>query len=173
MTPLAYLKIGAGVALLAALGLFYWHYRHLETEAAKVPGLNAAISGLQHAAQEQQAREKISYDKGVAFGKTQARIVVVNKEIIREVPRYITPAIDKRYPIPVGLERVYDASIYGVPVSAIPDPTGKPDDSPSRFSASQFGAVAAENNGSCLVIREQLTALQGWVNEQRALRPAP
>lgn len=41
-----YLLAGAGAVLLICAGLFYWHYSHLKSEAAKVPVLTARVEAM-------------------------------------------------------------------------------------------------------------------------------
>lgn len=89
--------------------------------------------------------------------------------LIREVPKYVTPQIDARYPLPVGLERVWNASALGIDVSAIPLAAGQSDDSPSAARASDAAGAIAETHGNFRACRESLAGLIAFARAQHAL----
>lgn len=95
--------------------------------------------------------------------ETVRRIEVVRtvtRTIIQKVPVYVTPAIDRRYPVPYAFLRVYNASANGRAVSDIPLPPGKSDGDPSPTPFSTVAAIAAENNGEHRACIEQVNGLQ-------------
>lgn len=99
---------------------------------------------------------------------TQTDIRWRTKTIVHEVPTYVTPEIDARYLVPVGLERVHDAAALGRPISGLPDAAGRPDDAASNFTASQLGERIAANYGECIADQARLTQLQAWIMAQSA-----
>lgn len=113
-------------------------------------------------------RDQSSVTAAVGAGVAEKTIAIQHRtqEVIRDVPKIITPDIDRRYPLPYGALRVYDASLG---VSGPADGAGKPDDAPSPVATSDAFAVIAGNNGQCLEWREQLIGWQDWYAQQKAL----
>src|SRR4051812_45982453 len=96
-----------GAALSADLG---------RSEAARKVEAQARIAGAHVDAQHAEAAE---------------RIRVVYRTTREEVPAHVTPAIDARYPLPLGLVRLHDAAVLGVPAGGLLDPAGRADDAAS------------------------------------------
>lgn len=102
----------------------------------------------------------------------QVQIVTRYKTLIKEIPSYVTPAVDAAFPIPWSLVRLHDAAARGLPdVSGIPLPAGAIDDSTSRFHASDLAAAVAINYEACHLDAQQLSDLQAWVRAQQAAMP--
>lgn len=76
-------------------------------------------------------------------------------DIQRETPRYVTPATDASFPLPVGFVRLHDAAA----AAALPGPPGPTDAQASAVAASDAAIVIASNYGTCHAIRAQLNAL--------------
>jgi len=117
--------------------------------------------------------DAITADVGKKSETRQAEIRWRTITTIREVPVYVRPETDRRYPIPVGLVRVHDAAARGLDPSVVPDPAGRPDDAPSGVAASALGETLAANYGSCLADLERFRDLQSWVDQQKAAWDAP
>jgi hypothetical protein len=105
----------------------------------------------------------------------QERIRTVTQTIIREVPVYVSPETDARFPVPVGLVRVHDAAAAGDP---LPEPSSEPDDAPgnaeaSTVTASQLALTLTENYGVCTAELARFGKLQDWIKTQQAITNAP
>lgn len=98
----------------------------------------------------------------------QQAIVIRYRTITREVHDVVTPAIDARYPLPVGFVRVHDAAALGLDLSAIPSPAGEPDDAASSVTASDAAATITANYGRCRSASQQLIDLQAWLRSVSA-----
>ena len=107
---------------------------------------------------------------GVALKLEGIHVQVVT--LMREIPKHVTPEIDARYPLPVGLERVWNASALGIELSGIPLATGQSDDSPSGAKASDAAARIAEDNGNHRACVTTLQGLVDWVMRQHELGAA-
>lgn len=116
-----------------------------------------------------QAQGAINADAAQAEQAAQDRIVTVTRTITKEVPTYVTPGIDTRYPLPDGLVRVHDAAALGLDLSAVSNPAGQSDDAPSSVHASDLGVAIVANYSACRGDAEQLAQLEAWlVAQQRA-----
>lgn len=132
-------------------------------------------------AEVQQARQETRtvYLRGAVTERVVTRYVqgaervrTVTQNTLVEVPRVIPVEVDRAYgSMPVGFVRVWNAAVAGNPVSAVPDPAGRPDDARSGIDPSAVAANAVQNFGVCRLNADQLTALQQWIREQAALRP--
>jgi hypothetical protein len=89
-------------------------------------------------------------------------------QLQREAPRYVTPATDRAYPLPVGFVRLHDAAAAGV----LPGPAGAADAQAADVAASEAAVVIAGNYGTCHELREQLIALQAWAADRARLADA-
>lgn len=136
------------------------------------------VDGWRHAAADTKAAVRtvgITRQQGAVSTAAAARDAQVQTEIryvtrtqIKEVPVYVTPEADARFPLPVGLVRLHDAAALGVDVADVPDPAGRPDDSASAVAASDLGGAIAGNYGECRADQARLIGLQGWVRDQAA-----
>ncbi len=116
---------------------------------------------------------RIVHDAGQAEAAAQAQIRDQAAELQKEIPLALPPSTDRAYPLPVGLVRVFDASILGLPLSAVPDDAGRADDAPSPVTDSEAASVFADNNKECLVDRERLVRLQDTWTALAAAANAP
>ena len=158
-----------GVGLLAlALGVQTMRVGSLKRGEIACKAQARAVAARAVAVAHQQAT--ITKAAQSAFVPQQAHIQTVTKEIVRNVPVYITPAVDRAFPLPNSFVRVHDASVSG---SVLSGPAASTDDLASAITASHAATVIASNYGGCRANAAQLAALQGWVtNEQSAaLKP--
>lgn len=118
------------------------------------------------AAEVARTQAQVTKAAGEAYTAATGRIQTVTRTITKEIPVYVTPTTDARFPLPVGFVRVSDAAALGLDVSAIPLPSGATDDSASTLTASHAAAVIAGNYGACRANAAELAALQGWVADE-------
>ena len=86
----------------------------------------------------------------------------------QEIPHYVSPDTDRRYPFPAGFVWLHDAAAAGVPVV---DGPGNPDAPSTTVTASGASAVIIGNYGICHETAEQLTALQEFVRTHTPATP--
>lgn len=92
------------------------------------------------------------------------RIRFVYRDLVKEVPTYVTPAADAACPVPVGFVRVHDAAAAGVPPTG-PGADGA-DDAASGIALSAVGQTVAGNYGTCREWRQQLLSLQAFEHDR-------
>lgn len=102
---------------------------------------------------------KVTTEVGAKVEKRQAEIRVVTKELIRDVPKYITVQSDARCVVPAGFVSLHDQAAAGV---RSPDPAGFAAEAPSDVALSTVGETVAANYGTCNVWREQVIGWQEW-----------
>lgn len=112
-----------------------------------------------HSAAVEVAYKAASTRADAAEHVAQAKIQTQIKTILKEVYVAIPPAVDRSYPLPVGLVRTYNEST-GADLSGLSLDTGKLDDAASAVAASRFATIAVANNGICRSDQERLNALQ-------------
>jgi hypothetical protein len=100
----------------------------------------------------------------------RARIRQRTQTLIEEIPHVVPPAVDRAFPLSVGLVRLHDAAALGLDLSAVPDPAGRPDDAAASLAPGDLAAVVADNYGACLADQRRLSDLQDWVREVAAAR---
>lgn len=153
----------------AHLGPFSHTFEFPESLGAQLAAektLEAAAAKRSVAIQTAQAQITVAAAKHDTVVQTKIR--TITKTIIQEIPSAITPAVDKRYPLPNSLVRVFDASVLGVDLSAVSNPAGQSDDEASAVTDSEAGAVLAGDIGICRGATQELTDLQDWVSAESA-----
>lgn len=145
----------------------------LRAEIADLKAANAqaVIDAVTAARADQIARDKITQDIAVKAAEAIQKTITVTRTIIREVPRNVTPEIDRSFPVPLGFVRVHDAAASGNPVDAVSIAPGQPNDAASDVAMSEVAGVSAGNFGACHANAEQLKALQAWIVQQQAKQP--
>ena len=96
-------------------------------------------------------------------------IVVVGskvKEVIKEVPVYVTPLADSRCIVPDGLRRHHDAAAAGR-IATLPDGAGRPVDADSGLALSTVERTVANNYGICHDLRAEVATWRAWYAETR------
>lgn len=146
-------------------------------------GAGWTVQGWRHGAAETKAAVRTVYvtrEQGAintaAAAKdatAQAEIRYVTRTIVKEVPTYVSPATDARFPLPVGLVRVHDAAAIGIDPARLSDPAGLADDQASDVEASEAASAIAGNYGECRATATRLTELQDWVASQAMAFNAP
>lgn len=148
------------------LGPIHWTLKLPDGPFAQLDALRAA-QRLAQARTIEVARSQAQITQRVQGEAVRAQVQIrtVYRNIIHEVPAHVTPAIDRAFPLPVGLLRVHDSAALGVPTAQVPDPAGRADEAPGDVTASQFGAVVAENYGVCRADQDRQRRLQAWLEE--------
>lgn len=82
--------------------------------------------------------------------------------LIKEVPRVLSPQVDRRYPVPWGAIRLFNAGATGAELSSIKTPAGESDDSPSTFTASDLSTGTLKNDEICKSNSQRLIDLQAY-----------
>lgn len=173
MRALGAVKIYIAVALVGlAVGFSgAWKARDLMAAGASAKALKVEAGQLRAALRVTAAQQQIASDIGRQAAEERVRIEYRTRTLIREVPTYVTPEIDARFDLAVGLVRLHDAAALGVDVSAVPDPAGRADDQAADVAASDFGAAVVENYGVCHALRSQVLAWQSWAARAGAVTP--
>ena len=128
-----------------------WGYAVPQVRAAQ-----AAVHAVQHQAGASQSI-------AVRDQRGQDQVRTITRRLIERIPVYVTPKIDRAFPLPWGLVRVHDAAARGDDLSAFAEGAGEPDDAASDVRASEAAAVIAGNYGDCRADRRRLADLQAWV----------
>jgi hypothetical protein len=113
----------------------------------------------------------------------QVRIRTVYRNIVREVPTYVTPEAERRAVIPLGFVRLHDAAADGLSASGQGAggadggpglaPTAPADvDADSGLKLSDVAATVSANYGTCYVWRQRLLDLQQWEAKREAIAGA-
>lgn len=85
------------------------------------------------------------------------------KEVIKNVPVYITKTADSKCVIPNGFVSLHDSSASGEGFKSDPATTSLLYDSPSEVKLSEVGETVAENYGTYHQEMKRFTGLQSWV----------
>lgn len=88
------------------------------------------------------------------------------KDIIREIPVYITKAADAACVIPVGFVRVHDAAASGIPLA---EPAPGDNDAASQVNLSTVGETVTRNYTGCRANEIKVEALQGFITKSNQL----
>ena len=103
--------------------------------------------------------------------RRQVVVRYVTRTLIEKVPVYVSPEVDRRYPLPVGLVRLHDEAAAGH--SPVPGGAGELDDAPSDIAPSTLGRTVVANYGDYYACREQVRGWIDWYNLQRQNWNAP
>lgn len=141
-----------------------------EREAAQ----KAAREAVERARTEERKAAQISQDAGTKAAEAQIQIQYVTRTLLREVPRYVSPAADARCVVPVGFVRLHDQAASGDRgPPGVPRPAGESDDAASGLGLSAVAPVIVENYGAYHEVADRLSRLQQWVRDQQALAGKP
>lgn len=164
--------LGALGALILGMGMFFYgqHLGYAERTAEEITAERHQAEVVAATVKHQEAVTAEWSNKGAEH---QAQIETVTRTIIREVPVYVTPQIDRDFPLPWGFVRVHDAAALRIDVPAIPLPTGQSDASRSPVTASVAAGTIAENYGRADGNAQQLNDLEAWIRDQQAITAQP
>lgn len=105
------------------------------------------------------------------LGDALQNVRVVHDTQVKEITRYVTPDIDRRYPLPWGFVLMRDAIRAGAPspeAAGLSAPAGTGNGDASPYALSDELAVSADNDGADRVCRAELSAWQDWYPKQKA-----
>lgn len=158
----------------AQLGPFRHTFKFEDGYGAKYRALLArdeAAAKRNHQVAAAQVRVTASADTHDAVA--QKAIKAFTAASIERIPVYVTPAIDRTWPLSRGFVRVLDAAALGVDVSAVPLAAGEADDQASPVAPSVAAAVLVANDGECHATAQRLIDLQDWVTDEAVAARAP
>lgn len=168
MIPLFLLKLaksrlfwGAiGVALLLFAGYRFGVGHEQAAQAKRVALAQAKVKKTEGKAQE---ITTVIY-RDVEAKQAAARIVY--RDIIKEVPRYVTVEADAKCVVPVGFVRLHDAAAAG----RLPGVAGSPGelDRPSGVALSDVSRVVVDNYHTANDWRTVAEGWQAWYQQQKA-----
>ena len=162
------LKCVAGILaalLLAALAVIVWQRHHTTDLSSRLA--NAQASTVAALFEASATRLDVTI---ITKYVDRVRVIHDTTQVLqREIPTYVTPAMDRAFPLPVGFVRLHDATASGVPEFPAAGPS---DAAASDVAASTAVSVIIDNYGACHETAAQLSALQDWIRERNALQSA-
>lgn len=160
MPSLRVIALIAVLVLLAAIGYGAMWQEHRVTTAQQE---RDDARAERDAALATSASEKVTTQVVTQYVDRVQVVREVGATITKEVPVYVTAKADAACPVPVGFVRVHDAAAQG----RVPDPAaGDPDAPAAGLALSAVADTVAGNYTTCHETREQLIALQAWVDRQ-------
>jgi len=145
-----------------------WKVRDWMAAEAALRQAQADLRGAIRVGERTQQAATITQDVGQAVEAVRAETRVVYRTITERIPVYVTPEIDRDYPVPVGFVRLHDAAAAGGAAPALSDRPGEPADAPSGVPLSAVADTVAGNYAGCADDRARLKGWQDWYTEQRA-----
>ena len=150
------LSLLLSVATLAGGFAAGWKIHDWRDGASQLHAAQTAVRTVQRQAAASQAI-------AVRDQHVQEQVHTVTRRLIEKVPVYVTPQIDRAFPLPWGFVRVHDAAVRGDDLSPAATRSAGPDDAPSNVTASRAAAVITGNYGDCRADRARLADLQAWI----------
>lgn len=144
-----------------------WKARDWMAAEAALKQARADLRGAIEVGQRTHVAAVITQDVGARVETVRAETRIVYQTITERIPVYVTPEIDRDYPVPVGFVRLHDAAAGGS-AATLPDGAGEPADAPSGVPLSSAAATIVGNYASCTDDRARLKGWQDWYAEQRA-----
>ncbi len=144
-----------------------WQVRDWMAAEAAAKQARADLRGAIEVGRRTQVAAGITQDVGQAVEAARVETRIVYRTITERIPVYVTPEIDRDYPVPVGFVRLHDAAAAGS-APALPDGSGEPADAPSGIPLSAVAATVFPNYADCADDRARLKGWQDWYAEQRA-----
>lgn len=161
----------AAVGLVVALG---WQSMQLaglrkaidrEHRAQRAAAAAAAADTRAHVAKAKVITNEVEHQ----VVQRQVEIRTVYRDLIKEVPVYVTAEADRRGYVPYGFVRLLDAAAAGRPAPApVPGSAPGADEAPSGFVLSDVAGSVVGNYETCQVWRSVAEGWQRWYVEQRA-----
>lgn len=165
-----YAAVAVVACLIGAGGS--WKARDWMAAEAALEEARADAKAAARVAAQTQAAAVITEDVGTAVETARAETRIVYRTITERIPVYVTPEIDRDYPVPVGFVRLHDAAATGS-APALPDGAGQPADTPSGVPLSAVADTIVGNYASCTDDRARLIGWQDWYRQQREAWDAP
>jgi len=166
-----------GYVLVLALGIALgtggtWKVRDWMAAEAEAKQAKADLRAARIVVDRTQEAATITQDISASVDQRRAETRIVYRTITERIPVYVTPEIDRAYPVPYGFVRLHDAAAVGAP-PALSDGTGQPDDAPSGVAISAVAGTVTGNYGQCYAWRDQLIGWQDWYRQQQAAWETP
>lgn len=164
-----------GLGLLTAGFLGGWQVESWRNDAAqlKVQQLQQAaiLDAVEKARALGIAEGNITFTAGQKAAQEQIKIVTRTVTQIKEVPTFVTPKASAACVVPLGFIQLHNAGATGAdsPSAAFPLAAAQSVDTASTVSLATVASTVRENYGRCESNANELSALQGWVLEQKAL----
>lgn len=136
----------------------------------KASQLNAVTSQAHQVVAVTHKQDRITAKVEGADAKKQQQIRVVYRALQQQVPIYVTPEVDRQYPVSDRLVGVLDRALD---VPDIPNAAGQPHDAAPGASAvteSDLGSWGTAVIETCNSTRQQLIDLQAWIQAQSSGR---
>ena len=96
----------------------------------------------------------------------KTEIKTVTRDIIKEVPIYVTTAADSACVVPAGFVQLHDDAAR---LSRFPAAAGGSGDAPSGIPLSGVGSAVAANYGSAHELAAEVRAWRDWYAKQREI----
>lgn len=145
-----------------------WKVRDWMAAEVALKQARADLRGAIEVGRRTQAAAEITQDVGQAVEAARVETRVVYRTITERIPVYVTPEIDRDYPVPVGFVRLHDAAAAGGSAPTLSDRPGEPADAPSGIPLSAVADTVTGNYAGCADDRARLKGWQDWYAEQRA-----
>ena len=162
-------KAGIAAIALGAAGAAGWRVRDHDYQMHLKADSEAALKASEQAREVEQTSTDTSNQIGLQVEEAKERIRYVNRQILKEVPVYVTQESDARCVVPDGAVRVLDAASTGNP--PVPYGPGQSPDAPSRHDLSGLVSNVVGNYGYTLELEAQVKGWQDWYAEQKANWP--
>lgn len=163
MTNRLVIQIGFVLAVLVTLAALLTGAYQRGWKAREAIAVAEALKASE-GARKQEAKAQIITEKVSTRHEAKAvQIRTVYRDIIREVPTYVTVQADAACVLPAGFVRLHDAAAAG----QLPGPASQSDDAPSGVALSAATETIAANYGDYTEVAQRLTDLQAWVRAQR------
>lgn len=143
-----------------------WETKSAFVNAAEVDMLKHDREVRQAASLRQRQVDAVASTIAIKAAIEGVRLKGNTTTIIREIHDHVTTIGDRMCKLPVGFNRVYDASLRGESVDSIPLPAGANDNTASGLPLSVAAAVIASNNGTCLAFKSEDAAWREWYNTE-------
>jgi len=109
---------------------------------------------------------EISTKTGEKLAAKKVEIRTITQTLIKEVP-YAVPQDPTRGSWPIGLVRLHDAAVLGMP--GLSDPAGRADAAPSGVTDAVAAPVLIANAEACRINAETVIAWRRWADDQAEL----
>ena len=159
-----------GYAIAGAVGLAVgfgggWKLRDLIAASDARKAAVEAVKQANKTIAKTQESAVITQGVGEKVEKAQVEIRYQTREVVRNVPFYVTKEADQRCDVPLGFVRLHDASATGK--AAVPYGSGESADTSSGVDLSEVSRTTALNYGQALEWRAQVIGWQTWYDEQK------
>lgn len=127
----------------------------------------ATVQAVTKAADTGQKQGAVTTQAAIKEDKTQEKVRVVYRTIIKEVPKYVPQKADAACTVNAGAVRMLSAAARGV--RPAPDDPRQPNAAPSGIALSALVGAADEDFATCRANAKQLTNLQQAVRDLYAV----